>query len=152
MNNRDNAKRLALSLLRDGYNLCLQSKGSSMAPLIRQGDRLTVKPCCYREIRIGDIVVYEDPKGLQEKRFTAHRCLMKKRDDATGEPILLTRGDATRLGACALVKADQVVGKIIAVEKGGRRISLEGFFPRLFAWPRVLLSSIKAKIWQIQKG
>ena len=56
-----------------------------MAPAIRDGDLLHVRPVVIEKLRRGDIVLFADGRG-----FRAHRLVFVDR----GRDVFLTRGDA----------------------------------------------------------
>ncbi len=86
-----------------------------MYPFVQNGDILLVEPRNAAELSTGDVVFYRRPRG----RFTAHRLVQKD-----GSGILITRGD--NLHYCDYpVPAEQVLGKVIAVERNGHCIRLD---------------------------
>ena len=93
----------------------LSAAGSSMFPLIREGDRILVE-CCSTGIRRGDIIVFR-----RKGRFIAHRVLRMHRE--APEPIFITKGD-NALHTDPPIQAKEIVGRVLAIRKGSREISL----------------------------
>ena len=90
-----------------------------MSPTIRDGEAVTVEPLKAREARIGDILLYQT-----ERRVIAHRVVGNTGEE-DGTRMLILRGDS--LAACdAPVRAGQVLGRVIAVERKGREVKLTG--------------------------
>jgi hypothetical protein len=108
---------LIIDSLKNGRSVRFRAPGGSMAPLIRSSDALIVKPVTSAEVSAGDIVLYRSGAGL-----TAHRVV--------GTPSTASNGG----GGCFLLKRDAgsrpdppvatsaVLGRVVAVERGGRCI------------------------------
>ena len=79
-----------------------------MAPVIRSGDVVTVRPASVEDIRLGDIVFYRRSDG---PGHVLHRVLCKRR--RAGEWMLRTKGDALR-GLDPPVAGDQVLGRSVS--------------------------------------
>lgn len=91
-----------------------------MYPTIRDGEAVTVEPLKAHEARCGDILLYRRESGV-----IAHRVvrLAGAVDDETR--VLILRGDS--LATCdAPVRAEQVLGRVISVERKGRKVNLTG--------------------------
>jgi signal peptidase I len=90
-----------------------------MYPTIRDGEAVTVEPIEAREAKIGDIVLYQTERGV-----IAHRVVGIE-DEENADRVLILRGDS--LATCdAPVRAEQVLGRVIAVERRGRKVKLTG--------------------------
>lgn len=63
--------------------------GASMAPRIRSGDTVTVRPARADEVRVGDVVFYRRADGAG---YIMHRVLL--RQSVAGRCVLRTKGDA----------------------------------------------------------
>jgi signal peptidase len=87
-----------------------------MHPTIKDGETITVEPVKPSGIKRGDIVLYRLDKGV-----IAHRVVRIEKND--GAPLFILRGDA--LGAQDEAAAvQQVLGKVVSVQRGGRSIDL----------------------------
>lgn len=95
--------------------------GSSMYPVLREGDILTVKPIDFNEAEIGDILTYQD---ISTKKILVHR--MVRREKNSGYDIILTAAEAGRR-----LKYDQplvpdkcLIARVVGIERGAKRIDL----------------------------
>jgi len=105
----------SVELLRGGKSVRLRAPGWSMHPTIRDGEAITVQPVDAAAVKRGDIVLYRCDRGV-----IAHRAVrIEKR--AGDNPLFVLRGDG--LGAVAEpVEPDQVLGRVVSVERDGRTI------------------------------
>lgn len=101
---------LAADLLGAGHALRFRARGGSMHPAIRDGDALWVSPSA--PVRRGDVALCRAAAG----RVLAHRVV------CVTEAGIQTQGDAL---ACPdpPVPWEQVLGRVTAVERAGRRLS-----------------------------
>ncbi len=104
---------LSTQLLGNGHRVRFRAPGRSMYPTIRDGEAITVAPVAAESVRRGDIILYRT-----ERSVIAHRVARIERDGADGLRFTL-RGD-TCGGRDAPVAAGQVLGRVVAVERGGR--------------------------------
>lgn len=102
-------------VLRRGHSVRFRANGASMRPNIREGEVITVAPVQPAQIRRGDVVLYRSSRGV-----IAHRVVrITRRPD--GSVALLPRGDASR--TCdEPVEEAAVLGRVVAVERDGRRV------------------------------
>jgi hypothetical protein len=105
------------SLLEEGLSVRFRASGRSMLPAVRDGETVTVAPARAAEVALGDIVLCQTRRGP-----VAHRVLSVERC-ANGERRFRLRGDAS-LECDDPIAARQVRGKIVSVERDGRRVSL----------------------------
>jgi hypothetical protein len=109
-------QRLVSELRHRGHSIRFTARGSSMMPFVRNGDVLTAVSADASTLRIGDIAFYRRPDGS----LVAHRVLARsRRRGAT--PLICTRGDSRWL-ATESVSDDQVLGRIVRIERAGRVI------------------------------
>lgn len=111
--------------------------GRSMLPLIRDGDHVVVTHCTSG-IRRGDVVVFRD-----KNKLFAHRVLgiYKSKDGAT----FITKGD-NALQFDPPVDGKEVIGRVIGIERGGRRISLETVTLQMGGWLIAVSTVASAKL------
>jgi signal peptidase len=124
----DDLLRLARELRERGGSFALQaqteSSGSSMRPFLLEGDVLTVTPADPDSLRGGEVAVYADDAG----QLVVHRFLgFQERD---GLRWLLFRGDAS-VGEPERVRPDRLVGRVLQIQRGSRRIDPAGPWIRL---------------------
>jgi hypothetical protein len=101
-------------LLDEGYRVRFRAAGTSMQPAIGDGDALILAPIDPVAVRPGDILLYR-----KHRRGIAHRVVhVQHALPAVG--AFLLRGDAST--ACdAPVGPDEVLGKVVSVERQGGR-------------------------------
>ena len=123
MNHEDSSSRRAASIdiaaeiLSTGGGLRLRARGMSMYPFIRHGDLIEVEPADASAVRMGDVILSRDGHD----RMVAHR-VVKVRDLGHGG-TLVTKGDWT-IRPDETIEPGQVLGRIVAIERSGRRLTL----------------------------
>jgi len=101
-------------VLKTEYPMASITSGS-MWPTLKKGDFILIKGVKnLNEIKVGDIVVYKNPKG-----FTIHRIVEIKGDMVT------TRGDANNVNDTPINFAD-IIGKPLNFRNKPLRIPLLG--------------------------
>ncbi len=108
---------VSTELLRQGQRVRFKAPGRSMQPTIIEGETITVEPVAPQAVRKGDIILYSFERG-----FIAHRVvrILRRKGDA---PCFIMRGDASDSFDYP-VAAQQVLGKVISVEREGRSVDL----------------------------
>ena len=110
-----------------------RAEGTSMHPTIRDGEAITIAPVPPDDVVRGDLLLCR-----QDRRVIAHRVVGITTRDATR--VFELRGDAK--AACdAPIRADAVVGLVIAVHRNGRVVTLCGRAARLRHQARAVASS-----------
>jgi signal peptidase I len=98
-----------------------------MHPTIRSGELITVAPVAPSEVKAGDVVLYRLDR--HRRGVIAHRVVGIERTDR-GVVRFVFRGDAA--DCCdAPVATDQVLGKVLAVDRAGCRIGVRSRRPTL---------------------
>jgi len=105
-------------------SLRFKAKGESMRPFIRDGDILEITPVNGEEIRLGDVIFYR----VGERRMIAHRVIEKIIQN--DKLIFLTKGDSN-MGEGEKVYLEQVIGRVKAIERKGRKIRIDEGLNRL---------------------
>lgn len=101
--------QLCASLLEHGLRVRVQVSGTSMAPLLAQGDVVTLTPVDSEQLRIGDIVFIQDPL----RGYYLHRLI--RRCTGNSESLYQTRGHGDwRLDNP--VSADQILARVSKTE------------------------------------
>jgi len=100
------------TLLGGGRQAVVTVASSSMEPVLKQGDRITIEGTDPSRLRRGDIVVYESPlAGL-----VVHRLMWKV--PPLGTPrVAFTKGDAL-LSLDRPFAIQEVLGRVIGLERG----------------------------------
>jgi signal peptidase I len=125
------ADELAVQLLRRGAPLRVKARGASMLPFLYDGDVALVVPADGTEIGLGDVVCYETSPG----RFFMHRVIERTRDR------FVAKGDA--LAFTDLIGPEQVVGKVVAVERRGR---IKRFDTRIGRWRNRAIARVSSLV------
>lgn len=106
---------LTTQLLRDGKSVRFSAPGRSMYPTIREGETITVEPIVPSQGKVGDILLYRFENGV-----VAHRVARIEQREKNARRFIF-RGD-TWGDYDEPVHADQIMGKVVKVERGGRDI------------------------------
>ena len=124
-------EQICTELLRKGHYVKFRAPGDSMYPTICDGDVVTVMPIDTASITIGDIILYRHRSGV-----TAHRVMrILKRSEKNSRSALqgpqdcslsetlefVFRGDAA-INDDAPVSSQQILGKLVSIERNGRRM------------------------------
>jgi len=109
---------VSTELLAREYRVRFLAEGWSMHPTIRDKELITVAAVHASEIGPGDILLYRT-----DHKVLAHRVVRITRVE--GVIRLTLRGDGTDL-CDAPIGAQQVLGRVVAVDREGRRIDLDG--------------------------
>ncbi|MCK4244328.1 MAG: signal peptidase I, partial [Candidatus Omnitrophica bacterium] len=117
--------------------------GGSMSPLFRNGDFILFEPASLNDIVIGDIVVCQ-----RGDRMVAHR--LSKIYGENGKVLLLTKGD-TFTSFDPPIPSEDFLGKVIAVEKNGKRLRLNCGFGRFVNLILAKISPITALAYSIKR-
>lgn len=88
-----------------------------MLPAVRDGECVIVAPARAEDVDVGDVLLCDTRRGP-----VAHRVVSIQRP-AGGEGRFTLRGDAS-LECDGPVAAPQVRGRVVSVERDGRRVSL----------------------------
>jgi len=132
---------LSGELLSLGFGVRFRAPGTSMHPTIRHGDLITVEPVAASKLKRGDIILYR-----LQKSFVAHRLVNIEERNGCGLTFIL-RGDAST--TCdAPVKPAQVLGKVVRVERGNRRLDPYSRRVRLWSMLYLWLARLKRSVFQ----
>jgi signal peptidase I len=127
---------VSTELLRSSLGLRFRAYGSSMHPTIRSDELITVVPIKPHEIKRGNIILFRTQFGS----VMAHRVIGINQL-ATGLQFI-TRGDAAT-DCDRPVGAEQVLGRVISVERNGTQRKLTGLKSRLRQATRLRASQLK---------
>ena len=123
--------QLAQDLLSSGRAVRLRARGWSMRPCLRDGDMVEISRVEARELRRGDVAAFAQPAG-KPASVTIHRFVGR------GRQGLLFQGDALPVGD-APVSESAVLGRVLARERGGRRVEIGAGWRRK-AGPLILMA------------
>jgi len=131
---------LSTALLRAGKAVRFQARGTSMRPLVRDGDVLLVRPVDATTVQLGDVVLCSSEPG----RAVVHR-VVRKLGGRAGLRFVL-QGDQVAQPD-GLVAAAQVYGRVAAIERAGAHIAMGEPAMRLLGGLVVLRSR-----WNLGRG
>jgi len=117
---------LSEEFLHLGKSLRFRAQGASMRPLVRNGDILMVKPVDAHQVRIGDVLLCNQ----QAVSVVVHRVI-RKRSNAKGLQFLVQGDQAVQ--ADGWIPQDQVYGVLAAVERDGKRLTMDGLRMRILS-------------------
>lgn len=126
---------IAIELLETRNMVKFRAPGVSMSPFIRNSDMITVEPCSHGDLTFGDVILYHG-FGSQCRQLSiplwnrniVHRFLCRR--EADGEVRLITKGDNNYLCDPPILP-QQILGKVVEIEKNGWRLRLDTPFGRL---------------------
>ncbi len=102
-----------------GKKTQLKLSGMSMLPFIKNGDSVVVRHT--REgIGVGSIVAFR-----KEQEIIIHRVI--RMENKNGKTAILTKGDFN-LKPDNSFNEDYLIGRVIAINSGGRQINLDTYF------------------------
>ena len=108
---------LISEVLDRGHDVRFSAPGRSMYPTIKEDETITVQPVTPLAVQKGDIILYRWEKGV-----IAHRIVGIEKTNGGASRFIL-RGDAS--GAQdEWVMPEQVMGKVVTVDRGRRCIDL----------------------------
>lgn len=110
-------------LLRAGKTISFTAKGTSMHPLVRDGDVVLVAPLKQEKIHKGDVVLFTIGNG----RAILHRVVRIRKN--RGEDFFLIQGDHNNHSDGYFSK-ENIHGLMIGVERGELQISAKRFVYR----------------------
>ncbi len=131
---------LSAEMLRSGLALRFQAHGSSMQPLVRDGDVLLVRPVTPAQVHVGDVVLYHGAPG----QVVVHRVVRRLR--GRGECRFVVQGDAVPRPDGA-IPAAQIYGRVAVLERDGVPFALDGPVMRLLG----RLAALRAA-WGLGRG
>ena len=133
---------LSKEIMDKGACLRFRPEGGSMHPFIRDGDFLVVRPIENSSIKIGDVVFC----STVGNRVIVHRVISKHRKD--GSMTILIKGDAC-FGPPESVNAQDVLGKVVAIERNGRERRVDADLYRIIGLFFAAISPFSRWIYSI---
>ena len=134
-------RRIVTRLLKEGITsgkeIRLKVITNSMQPLINPGEKVVAKRGPAEEFQCGNIILFEKGGIL-----CIHRLLAKKR----GGTLYITKGDKGNFWDEPL-SVEQILGKVVTIEKGSRIMDLEKRSWRIINWLLALFSLIEGAIF-----
>jgi signal peptidase len=78
----------------------------SMAPELNVGDLTIIKKCTANDVKVQDIIEYQ-----MDGYTVIHRVIEKRQEN--GEFLFVTKGDNNNAPDSAIVREDQLIGKVL---------------------------------------
>jgi len=97
----------------------IQAGGWSMDPFIRDQDVLTIAPLSRDMIKLGEIVAFKVQKKDKSFRLGMHRVVQ-----VLDRENYLIKGDNTSPDPDGIVPRNQILGKVIKIERNNKTIRL----------------------------
>ncbi len=133
-------RQLFINLLREGHVIRSLAVGKSMSPSIKKGELLIVKPIALEEAEIGEIVAFR--RDESQSVLTTHRVIQKGKE--RDQRYIITKGDRNPYRDLPLVSSQEVLGKVVGIERKGQVISLESPFYRIRGY---LMARLSLGLW-----
>ena len=125
--------KLITELLLDGYKVNFSAPGHSMFPTIMANETILVEPIDAAEAARGDIILYRSNGNLIAHRVVGINMLTGNTSSSHSDretqssvpsthPFFTFRGDAA-VACDEPVKASQILGKVISIERYGCSIN-----------------------------
>lgn len=130
------------TLLADGTAVTFQAGGPSMTPTIRDGDLIEVAPVQLTDIRVGQILLFE-----QHRRLVLHRCVRICPQNKTFTMV----ADAALTGTDT-IQADGLLGVALQRMRATRRTHLATPVARIKGWCRYALRPLRRWLHSLRTG
>jgi len=109
--------RISLTGIDEKNENAVFCRGESMSPLFRPGDRILFEPCRMKDLSRGDVIIFNAP-GQEER--VVHRVI------STSRAGIRTKGDANLSLDSWELRQENLIGRAVSVERGGRTIPVAG--------------------------
>ena len=126
---------LSSELIENTGGLRFRAQGRSMLPSIRGGDVITLEKADAKDLRLGDVVLIRNATDS----LLAHRIFGQDGDTWT------TCGDALNMHDVPF-KADQLIGRVVAIERDGVEKPMSLRWARFMAWASRRSGSIVGRL------
>ena len=134
---------LITELLQDGYSVNFSAPGHSMYPTIMANEKIVVAPIDPATVRMGDIILYRTNGHLIAHRVTLINKLNNDALPTYPDWSFILKGDALPTYD-EPVKDEQILGKVISIERNGCRIDPYSITHKLGCLAQRLTSRFKA--------
>ena len=104
-----------------GYRI-LQVISNSMSPTIETETCIVIRKIDQEDIQVGDIITFTSEAPEIRGYLNTHRVYEIKTDEATGETIYITKGDAYELPDSYPVEYEQIAGEFVGELPFGRAL------------------------------
>ena len=144
--------KLITELLQDGYKVNFRAPGHSMYPTIMPSETILVEPIDPGTVKMGDIILYRtndhliahrvfEINMLTDKNSSPHSDLDSQSSALSPRHLFIFRGDACP--SCDdPVEANQILGKVVSIERNGHRINPYSFSHKISCHARCWVNRI----------
>ncbi len=122
--------------------LGFSSQGTSMNPVLKEGDEILVERVSYEQLRFGNLITYER-NGI----FITHRFLYLNRQHK-GTAMIITKAD-NRSKLDKPVPVSCLIGRVAEVKRNGQTIASETSFWHFVARLIAFLSLMEGQFFEI---
>ena len=99
--------------------------GNSMFPTLKTGDTFRVVPYNDRDIRVGDVVMFNSPYG---KTPIVHRVVTVSQEGVK------TKGDNKLAIDDFILQPNEIIGRVVSIQRGKKSVTIfGGFLGRIYA-------------------
>ena len=122
---------LCEEMLRQGKSVRFRAPGRSMYPTIKENEAITVEPIEPSSIDVDDIILYRQDKSVVAHRVvrinaiepeTPPPCMLESCHSSLVTRYSFVTRDDTWGEQNVLVREEQILGKVISVERKGREV------------------------------
>jgi signal peptidase I len=107
-----------------------------MYPTIRENEAITVEPVAPQDVKVGDIILYRSGESV-----VAHRVIQIEK--GRGNTLRFILREDTWGTLDEPVEAEQILGKVVSVEREGRNIDLYSKRVKMRLFAHTLASRFK---------
>jgi signal peptidase len=107
-----------------------------MYPTIRENESITVEPIEPQDVKVGDIILYRSGESV-----VAHRVIRIEKVEGKASRFILREDTWGTLDEP--VEAEQILGKVVSVERVGRSIDLYSRRVKMRLFAHTLASRFK---------
>ncbi|MFB5189243.1 signal peptidase I [Alicyclobacillus fastidiosus] len=133
----DSVELLRLRIRQQGW-IEIPSSGTSMYPLITEGNLCRFHPAIPGQIKEGDIILFSTAQG----RLLGHRVFKMSRQN--GQFEYLCKGDTNRFPDDPVTET-QIVGRLFIVRKRWCSLRTDGFIGRF--WTKLMVLFPTGGLW-----
>jgi signal peptidase I len=138
-------------LLGCGHSVRFRANGKSMHPTIEDGEEIVVEPVAPSTVKVGDVLLYRSHRSVIAHRVVRIVTTLHPQSLSLDSPSsalschcsFILRGDNS--DSCDdPVEAEQVLGKVVAIERDGHLIALD-------TWSAKVMQAVRAPAARLRR-
>lgn len=130
--------KLSAEVLRMGKSIRFEARGTSMQPILRDGDILVVAPLAAGWAKLGDVVLCQ----VTDEKLFIHRVIQRR---TAGEGIqYLVKGDHVP-APDAWISGDQVYGRVVSAERDNFHINMNNPILKLLGYSSIVCYHVEKR-------